>query len=222
MGILEEVETATERELVCYLDGASRDGTFSRLHRTLRISQKGLEWLLVLQGALERLGARSWHYREGTRDVWTLETCWMGSCQPCAPAEAAAFARGYFDAEGGVPRSPDARFYVQFVQKDLQDLSRVRTDLESLGLSCGRLHNPSVAVDPHYWRFYIRARSHLAFCESVGSWHPRKRRLLDTFVSRRLAQSGPTRPDVPAAALSLSGPMLRLMECLEVPTDERR
>lgn len=211
MTILDEVGIATERELVCYLDGASRDGTFSKLHRTLRISQKDLEWLLVLKVALERLGARSWHYREGAREVWTLETSWKGSCQPVSPAEQAAFARGYFDAEGGIPRSPAARFYIQYVQKDLQDLANVRASLESLGLTCGRLHNPSVAVDPDYWRFYVGARSHLSFCGSVGSWHPRKRGLLDAFVDRTQVSSGPVSPEIHAVPLSLSGPMLRLI-----------
>lgn len=29
-------------------------------------------------------------------------------------------------------------------------------------------------VDPNYWRFYVRANSHKAFAETIGSWHPRK------------------------------------------------
>lgn len=180
---LDEVRVATDRELVCYLEGASRDATFSQLHRTLRFSQKGEEWLRVLQAALERLGHRSWVYREGSRDVWTLETCWAGSCAPTTAGEVGSFVRGYFDAEGGIPRSLDARFYVQFVQKNLRDLSGVRDYLNSLGISCGRMHNPSVAVDPDYWRFYVRSRSHLDFCQLVRSWHPRKRPLLDAQVA---------------------------------------
>ena len=185
MGLLDEVNAATERELVCYLDGASRDGTFNSLHRTLRISQKGIEWLDLLKAVLARLDARSWTYREGNRDVWTLETCWSGSCEPTTADEMASFVRGYFDAEGGIPRSSSARFYVQFVQKDLKDLARVRDALGALNIACGRLHNPSVAVDPDYWRFFVRSRSHRAFCETVRSWHPRKRLLLDAYVYER-------------------------------------
>ena len=179
MSIADEVSIATPRELGCYLNGASRDGTFSSRHRTLRIAQKGTEWLEVVKITLERLGARSWCYREGKRDVWTLETCWWEPCVPETPKETASFARGYFDAEGGVPRDPSARFYIQFVQKDFEDLSFVRGCLETLSIACGRLHNPSVRVDPDYWRFFVRAQSHLTFCSSVQSWHPRKRSLLD-------------------------------------------
>ena len=180
VGLQAEVAAATEHELICYLDGASRDGTFNKLHRTLRISQKGMEWLDVLKAALRRLGARSWIYREGTRQVWTLETCWSGSWEPTTPLEMAAFVRGYFDAEGGIPRSADARSYVQFVQKDFEDLARVRDFLEDLDIACGRLHNPSVAIDPDYWRFFVRSMSHRTFCDVIGSWHRRKRRLLET------------------------------------------
>ncbi len=179
MSLETEVFGATERELRSYLDGASRDGTFSARHGTLRISQKGQEWLETLKLALERLDARSWTYREGRRNVWTLETCWWDPYVPETPEEMAAFARGYFDAEGGVPRDPVARFYIQFVQKDLGDLSILRDRLSALGISCGRIHNPSVRVDPDYWRFFIRARSQSNFCLNVSSWHPRKRPLLE-------------------------------------------
>ena len=51
--------------------------------------------------------------------------------------------------------------------------------LESWGIDCGRIHNPSQSVDPGYWRFYIRSESHHRFMAMVGSWHPRKRRLIE-------------------------------------------
>lgn len=179
MSIADEISASTPRELRCYLNGASRDGTVSSRHGTLRISQKGTEWLEVLKVALDNLGSRSWSYREGKREVWTLETCWREPCTPETSGEMASFARGYFDAEGGVPRDPLARFYIQFVQKDFQDLSFLRGCLETLGIACGRLHNPSVRIDPNYWRFFVRVQSHLSYCRIVQSWHPRKRPLLD-------------------------------------------
>jgi hypothetical protein len=95
-----------------------------------------------------------------------------------------AYARGYFDAEGGIPRSPRSRFYVQFVQKDRTDLDELRLILERQGIACGRLHNPSSSVDPDLWRFYVLARSHEDFIERVGSWHPRKRCLLEARMAR--------------------------------------
>jgi LAGLIDADG-like domain len=161
------------------LAGASRDGTYSPRHRTVRISQKGTGWLEVLGEVLTRLGARSWKYREGQRDVWTLETTWWDPVPATSHLDIAAYARGYFDAEGGIPRDSGARFYIQFVQKDREDLSSLRKGLEILDIRCGRLHNPSVRVDPDYWRFFVRASSHSQFCSTVGSWHPRKRALID-------------------------------------------
>jgi hypothetical protein len=87
----------------------------------------------------------------------------------------AAFVRGYFDAEGGIPRNPNDRFYLQFVQKDYADLAKLRSVLVNMEISCGRLHNPSARIDPNYWRFYVLARSHQEFLSRIGSWHPRKR-----------------------------------------------
>lgn len=165
-------------EVCAYLQGASRDGTFNRLHRTLRICQAELR---VLQRLLGRLGKRSWMYREGTRNVWVIETTWRpdSSESTRTRGEAAAFVRGYFDAEGGVPADARVRFYVQFVQKNHLDLVRTRDLLGLLGVQCGRIHNPSTRQDPGYWRFYVLAASHRQFIQTIGSWHPRKRILLD-------------------------------------------
>jgi hypothetical protein len=176
-----EIDRATSGEIRAYLRGASRDGTFNRLHRTLRICQADVRWLRVIESLLARLGKRSWIYREGERRVWVIETTW----HPGFPAtvrgrgEAAAFARGYFDAEGGVPANAHDRFYVQFVQKDHADLAHVRDLLGLLDVQCGRIHNPSALRDANYWRFYVLATSHRQFIEAIGSWHPRKRMLLD-------------------------------------------
>ena len=87
--------------------------------------------------------------------------------------------RGYFDAEGGMPRDRSARLYLQFTQKNLLNLECVHRILSSVGISGGRIHNPSQSVDPDYWRFYIRSESHHRFMAMVGSWHPRKRRLME-------------------------------------------
>jgi hypothetical protein len=176
-----EIDHATSSEICAYLQGAARDGTFNRVHRTLRICQADVRWLTVLKRLLARLGKRSWWYREGTRNVWVIET----TCRPESPetirtrGEAAAFVRGYFDAEGGVPANARDRFYVQFVQKNHVDLLRTRDLLGLLGVQCGRIHNPSVRQDPGYWRFYVLATSHRQFIQAVGSWHARKRPLLD-------------------------------------------
>lgn len=57
-----------------YLQGALHDGTFSSNER-YRFSQKGKEWLRVLQVLLQNLDFSSWIYREGhDREVYVLET----------------------------------------------------------------------------------------------------------------------------------------------------
>jgi LAGLIDADG-like domain len=183
-----ELLAADARETRAYLLGASRDGTFNRTHETLRISQSDPRWLTGLQVLFLKLGSRSWIYREGRRNVWVIETKHRLEDETIlrARTEKSAFVRGYFDAEGGIPRNTADRFYIQLVQKDLADLTRVRTILEEIDIHCGRIHNPSISVDSDYWRFYVLAESHEDFIRSVSSWHPRKRMLLDRRIETRM------------------------------------
>jgi hypothetical protein len=55
--------------------------------------------------------------------------------------------------------------------------------LAEAGIETGSLHNPSVRVDPDYWRLYVRTISHGSFGRVIGSWHPRKRALLEKRVA---------------------------------------
>jgi hypothetical protein len=128
------------------------------------------------------LGHRSWIYREGkTRTVYALETTadflnelrFKGK----STGEKIAYIRGYFDAEGGIPHSITAPLYIQLCQKNRQELQELKAMLQSLGIRCGKIHNPSKRVDPHYWRFYISASSRSDFMRRIGSWHPMKRKL---------------------------------------------
>ena len=178
--ILQEVNACDASAARAYLLGAAHDGTFNRVHSTLRIAQADPRWLEVLRALFAKLGSRSWIYREGQRNVWVIETsCTLESARGFNYAdEQAAFVRGYFDAEGGIPTKRRTRFYIQFTQKDKTDLGHVRSLLCALGVSCGTIHNPSKRVDPNYWRFYVAASSVTAFIGQVGSWHPRKRPLL--------------------------------------------
>jgi hypothetical protein len=184
--ILGEADRATTSEAHAYLLGAAHDGTFNRQHRTWRIAQADRNWLEVLGVLFGKCGSRSWIYREGSRDVWVIETtCRLSEQRSLGNVdEEAAFARGYFDAEGGIPRNSTSRLYLQFVQKDLADLTRVRECLIRLGLTCGAIHNPSVRADPDYWRFYVLSESHEDFLARIGSWHPRKRRLIEERLAR--------------------------------------
>ncbi|HEV8338260.1 MAG TPA: hypothetical protein VGR25_01210 [bacterium] len=117
--ILAEIQAVTPEEAEAYLCGAARDGTFNRLHSTTRISQADVRWLHILRAVLQRCGKGGWIYRESRRSVWTIETTWQpySIVENRSSAEQIAFARGYFDAEGGIPTEHSSRFYIQLVQK---------------------------------------------------------------------------------------------------------
>jgi hypothetical protein len=182
-----ELLAANEKSLEAYLQGALRDGTRSARHRTHRIAQSDPRWLDLIGRCLSALGHAGWVYREGrTRQLWVLETTapflsiGYEATQLIGSKEGIDYVRGYFDAEGGMPKAPEARLYFQLCQKDDGSLGTVRKILESWGVSCGRIHNPSRRVDPNYWRFYVKACSHERFMMLVGSWHPRKRQQIET------------------------------------------
>lgn len=187
-GLDAEIVKANSQAARAYLIGALRDGTFSRLHKTIRIAQADVRWLRILQVLIKKLGSGSWIYREGRRDVWVVETTYrlVRSIEFPSVTERIAFVRGYFDAEGGIPASHMDRFYIQFVQKDRADLDLLRHIVTGLGIRCGRIHNPSARVDPNYWRFYVLSISHEDFIRRIGSWHPRKRPLLEGRLPARL------------------------------------
>lgn len=178
--IVDSVQSSSLSVVNSYLHGAMHDGTQSRLHRTIRIAQADQRWLQVLSICFASLGCRSWTYREGQRSVWVIESAYRLTPLRCGtPIETAAFIRGFFDAEGGIPRSGHARFYIQLAQKNRQRLNDVRKYLDELQIRAGRLHNPSVSVDPDYWRFYIRSCSWRRFAAVVSSWHPAKRHIFN-------------------------------------------
>jgi len=166
---------------IAYIHGTLGDATYSKLHNTFRISQSNRGWLLRLKKLVNGFGAKAWIYKEGSsRNVSILETTGKFLSRDFDPTnltampEKIAYVRGYFDAEGGVPRNSTNRFYIQFVQKNLKELEKVRNILEELGIKCGKIHNPSIKVDPEYWRFFVRAQSYQRFIELIGSWHPIK------------------------------------------------
>ena len=168
--------------LEAYLQGALRDATRSDAHRTHRYGQSQRAWLETLQTILGVLGHRSWIYREGrARDFWILETTAkflsieFDGVSLVGREEGLDYVRGYFDADGGMPRDPRARLYAQYCQNDRNSLETVKKILDSWGIESGRTHNPSSRVDPDYWRFFIRTKSLSRFFELVSSWHPSKR-----------------------------------------------
>ncbi|MDO8471280.1 MAG: LAGLIDADG family homing endonuclease [bacterium] len=176
-----------EGEMQAYLLGALHDASLNKKKR-YRFTQKGIEWLTLLKKLFQELGYKSWIYREGNREVYTLETLakfldfGFDPLTLSTDAERAAYIRGFFDAEGGVPRNAKADFYIQLVQKDRTKIEKLVDMLDILGISTGKIHNPSERVDPNYWRTYVSWRSHSDFASKIGSWHPLKAKILQTRV----------------------------------------
>jgi hypothetical protein len=186
---LDPVETIRRRlseanrgEIEYYILGALHDSTFSKSHLTYRFSQNCLGWLEILKEIFTHLGSKSWIYKEGKfRSVWVLETSRKTDVTkfPKAKLEKAGYIRGYFDTEGGMPKSQNHFLYFQFTQKNRDDLIFLREMLESFGIKCGKVHNPSQKVDKNYWRFFLSRKSHWKFMNLIGSWHPRKFRQIE-------------------------------------------
>ena len=169
----------SRKEIRAYLLGALHDATKSSRSR-VRYSQKGTEWLKIVQQLFRAIGYNSWIYKEGKlRSVYILETTAAfldfkyNPMQLQSRKEKIGYIRGFFDAEGGIPRTND-RFYIQLVQSDKSKLLKLKKILKSLGINTGKIHNPSKKVDPNYWRMYVLAESHWKFAKIINSWHPRK------------------------------------------------
>jgi len=167
-------------QIKAYLLGALHDGTFSS-NKRFRISQKGTEWLKFLRRLLRKIGYNSWIYKEGSeRKVYVLETLAnfldfkFNPLRLKSKEEMKSYIRGFFDAEGGIPRDSKARFYIQLVQNDKEKLEKLKILLNDLRIKTGKIHNPSRSVDPDYWRMYVLAESQIKFIQEVDSWHPRK------------------------------------------------
>ena len=174
----------SKEEIKAYLLGALHDGTFSS-NRRFRISQKGTEWLRVLKILFGKLGYNSWIYREGwNRKVYVLETLADFLDFKFDPLHLQKkegkinYIRGFFDAEGGIPRDSKAKFYIQLVQNNKEKLEKLKNLLNDLGIRTGKIHNPSDKVDPDYWRMYVLAESRKKFVNIIGTWHLRKVRTL--------------------------------------------
>jgi len=167
-------------QIKAYLLGALHDGTFSS-NKRFRISQKGTDWLKFLQKLLSQLGYNSWIYKEGkNRKVYVLETLAnfldfnFNPLTLKSNEEKIGYIRGFFDAEGGIPRDEQARFYIQLVQNDKEKLAKIKKLLNDLNIETGKIHNPSKSVDPDYWRMYVLAKPQQSFLIKIGTWHPRK------------------------------------------------
>lgn len=172
-----------------YLFGAMHDGTIRRSDNRYRIAQKGTEWLKVIQMMLMSINYRSWIYQEGkTRQVFILESVapifreHFDPFKLVVKEEKKAYIRGFFDAEGGIPKSLTSKRYIQLTQKDHGKIELLKNLLTQLGIETGKIHNPSIRVDPDYWRVFVSRQSISTFVSKIGSWHPRKAAIFDEWM----------------------------------------
>lgn len=177
----DSVETTRQRLKIskAYLLGALHDATRRKL--TYRISQKSKEYVSLIASGIKRMGHKAWVYQEGRdRGIYVVEFSrfWLDNFRLKTKQDKIDYARGYFDAEGGISKSKGVRYYIYFAQKDLADLKKVKLILEENNIVCGKIHNPSKRTDPNYWRFYIKKQSYDCFAQLIGSSHPGKRRYL--------------------------------------------
>ncbi len=163
-----------------YLLGALHDGTLNKGKR-FRFSQKGDEWLKLLQTLFKKIGYNSWLYKEGKeRDVYVLETLAdfleieFDPNSLTERKEKIAYVKGFFDAEGGIPHERKSRFYIQLSQNSKDKLRKIKMILYNSGINTGEIHNPSSKINPKYWRMYILSESQWDFIRKIGSWHPKK------------------------------------------------
>jgi len=140
IGTLRDCTPGSKVLRVCrsYLLGAMHDGTVHK--RTLRISQREESYVILLRRLIIANGGRAWIYREGrNRQLYVVEfsRSFLGNHRPSTREEMVDYVRGYFDAEGGVPKSASVEPYVYFAQKNRRDLEEVRGILLRLGIACG-------------------------------------------------------------------------------------
>ncbi len=162
-----------------YLLGLLHDGT--KRKKTYRIVQKEKEFIEFVMKGIVSLGQRAWMYKEGkNRNLYVVEfsNSFLSDYRLSTSQDKIDYIRGYFDAEGGISRKSEVRYYIYFAQKNLPDLNEVKTYLEELGIKCGKVHNPSKLIDPEYWRFFISSQSYKDFSTIIGSWHTTKKAFL--------------------------------------------
>lgn len=167
--------TQTPQISKCYLLGILHDSTVRKT--TYRVATKNHDFAEVLKSGIKLFGRSAWIYKEGkNRNLWIVEfsKSLLNGEKIISKQNKLDYIRGYFDAEGGIAKDPNIRFYLYFCQKNRNSLIEVKKYLSEFGIQSGVIHNPSKKVDSEYWRFFIRARSYKDFARIVSSNHPDK------------------------------------------------
>ena len=178
------------RPEIAYLHGAIHDGyvySGKSKGKVAVITQKNRKWLENIKEIIEMNNGKAWIFPQ--RDIHILETKFNHLLQErhlFSRKEKLEYVSGFFDAEGGIPKKFDTRFYVQFVQKNKKELKQVANILEEFGVKCGKLHQYD--KKSKCWRFFIKSNSYIKFIELVNSRHPEKQERLLKFKNQLLGR----------------------------------
>ncbi len=172
-------------ENIAYLHGALHDGYIyvgKTKGEVAVITQKNREWLERLRQIIKQLESNSWIFQQ--RNIHVLETKLPELLKPIEVSTlnrkcALAYVAGFFDAEGGIPHDIKKPLYIQFVQKNKNELKNIVRILEKSGVKCGKIHQYDKKSG--CWRFFVRRESHLTFIRLIESKHPEKKRRLWLF-----------------------------------------
>ena len=173
---------------IAYLYGAIHDGyiyTGKSKGKVAVFTQKNKSWLENIKGIIEKNNGKAWIFPQ--RNIHILETKFCHLFEPrklSSDKERIEYLSGFFDAEGGIPKKLQARFYVQFVQKNKKELQEVANILNEFGVECGKLHQYD--KKSKCWRFFVKTNSWLKFIELIKSKHPEKQARLLHFKNQLL------------------------------------
>src|SRR3989338_8156069 len=194
-----------ERE-VAYLLGAMRDSTIDfreGKNYEIKIAQKNSEWLTVLQDIFLRhfgnAGKITKHVnntailrvngKEIVRKLLELSEMKIPQenwdtpniIKRQRPEIQTQYIRGFFDAEGGLPKNPATatQRYISFSQKNRESLEFVREILVR------KKYIPTnITFCGNVWEFRItRKMNMINFCKNIGSWHAEKKVRLNKLIN---------------------------------------
>ena len=180
---------------MAYLLGALRDASIDirkGKNYEVKIAQKNRKWLEILQTIIERKFGykgkitkhqKNYHILRITRktvverivaiaEITTPQSQWNTPTiikkQPLEIQK--EYIKGFFDAEGGLPRNPKKWKYISFDQKAKEPLEFVRNVLIKLGFKPTNL-----TLTSGVWQFRLTRKNDIInFDIKIGSLHPEK------------------------------------------------
>lgn len=186
---------------LAYLLGALRDATIDireGKNYEIKIAQKNKEWLQLLQKLFKKYFKKegkitthineNWILRIGSKNIakeitkisemkipqefWNTPTIIKNS----SISLQIAYLRGFFDAEGGLPKNPieSSQKYLSLSQKNKESLEFLRNILIKL-----KFKPTQLTICGKVWEFRITRKNNIIkFIELIGSWHPEKNKRL--------------------------------------------